>query len=207
MLKHRHHRCLYDPVVGVHYISAESDEVTTTTSHPIERVPSLSGAAAVRDIVDVNVNLHTLEQKALDGNSAFVVGGLVIDKVRPDVSFYVGCPFCKKRMLVDDHDNLRCERHACFKGNTYFLVGVCFVESATGRCVWFTLFDKCMASLLDVGAKDLSLMKESMRMSKLYTLVGTRVSLTIKKSKRNGYTNYNVTHLEVIRSQLDKYAR
>ena len=32
-------------------------------------------------------------------------------------------------------------------------------------------------------------------MYKLNTLVGTRVSLTIKKSKQNGYTNYNVTHI------------
>ena len=56
-------------------------------------------------------------------------------------------------MIVDDHGNLRCERHACVNGNTYFLVGVRFVESATGRFVWFTLFDKCMASLLDVGAR------------------------------------------------------
>ena len=128
----------------------------------------------------------------------FVVGGLVINKVRTDVSFYVGCAYCKKRMIVDDHGNLRCERHACVNGNTYFLVGVRFFESATGHSVWFTLFDKCMASLLDVGAKDFSVMHESMRMSKLNNLVGTRVSLIIKKSKRNGYPNYNVTHLEVL---------
>ena len=58
-----------------------------------------------------------------------------------------------------------------------------------------------MAGLLDVNAiyaKDLSLMHESMHMSNLNTLIGTSVSLTIKKSKRNGYTNYNVTHLEVL---------
>ena len=77
MLKRRDPRCFYDPVVGVQYISDESDEVT---SHPIERVPSLSGTAADREIVDVD--LHTLEQKAVDGNTAFVVGGLVIEKVR-----------------------------------------------------------------------------------------------------------------------------
>ena len=195
MLNHSEY-CYYNPVVGMQNTRGESDEVTTTTtSHPIERVPSLSGAAADRDIVDVDVNLHTLEQKAVDSNTAFVVGGLVIEKVRTDVSFYVGCPYCKKRMLVDDHGNLRCERHACFNGNTYFLFRVCFVESATGRSAWFTLFDKCMASLLDVGAKDFFLMNESMRMSKLNTLVGSLFSLTIKKSKRNGYTNYNVTHL------------
>ena len=169
MSKHRDHRCFYDPVVGVQYISAESEVVT---SHPIEQVTSLSVASVDRDIVDVD--LHTLEQKAVNGNTAFVVGGLDIEKVRTDVSFYVGCPCCKKRMLVDDRGNLRCERHAWVNGNTYFLVGVCFVESATGRSVWFTLFDKCMARLLDVGAKDVSLINESMRMSKLNTLVGTR---------------------------------
>ena len=80
-----------------------------------------------------------------------------------------------------------CER------NTYFVV-----ESATGRSMWLTLFDQCMAGLLDVGAKDFSLMHESMQMYKLNTLVGTRVSLTIKKSKRNGYNNYNVTHIDVL---------
>ena len=101
-------------------------------------------------------------------------------------------------MIVDDHGNLRCERHACVNGNTYFVIRVCFVESATGRSIWLTLFDQCMAGLLDVGAKDFSLMHESMQMYKLNTLVGTRVSLTIKKSKRNGYNNYNVTHLDVL---------
>ena len=55
-----------------------------------------------------------------------------------------------------------------------------------------------MAGLLDVDAKDFSLMHESMQMSKLNTLVVTRMSLTIKKSKRNDYTNYNVTHIEVL---------
>ena len=169
-------------------ISDESDEAT---SHPIKRVPSLSGAAADRDMID----LDTLEQKAVDGNTAFVVTGFVIEKVRTDVSFYVGFAYCKKRMIVDDHGNLRCERHACVNSNTCFLVRVCFVESTAGRSRWLTLFDQCMASLLDVGAKDLSLMQESM----LNTFVGTRVSLTIKKSKRDGYTNYNVTHLEVLR--------
>ena len=41
---------------------------------------------------------------------------------------------------------------------------------------------------LDVDAKDLSLMHESMEMHKLNALVGSRVSLTIKKRKRNGYS-------------------
>ena len=93
---------------------------------------------------------------------------------------------------------LRCERHACVNGNTYFLVRICFVESATSRPVWLTLFAQCMAGLLDVDAKDVSLMPESMQISKLNTLVGTRVSLTIKKSKRYGYNTYNITHLEVL---------
>ena len=38
-----------------------------------------------------------------------------------------------------------------------------------------------MADLLDVDAKDFSLMHESIQMSKLNTLVGTRISLTIKR--------------------------
>ena len=185
--------CYYNPVVGMQITSDEGDEATT--SHPIERVPSRFCAAAGRDIVDVD--LHTLEQKAVDDNTAFVVGGLVIEKVRTDVSFYVGCAYCNKRIIVDDHGNLRCERQACVNGNTYFVVRVCFVESATGRSIWLTLFDQCMAGLLDIDAKDFSVMHESMQMHKLNTLVGTRVSLTIKKSKRNGYTNYNATHLEI----------
>ncbi|KAK2175445.1 hypothetical protein NP493_731g01016 [Ridgeia piscesae] len=164
-------------------------------SQPIERLPFRSAAEPEREIVDVD----TLERKPTDGDTAVVVRGLVIEKVRTDVSFcYVGCPYCKKRMTVDDHGNLRCERHACVKGNTYFLISVRFVESATGRSIWLTLFDQCVPGLLDVDAKDFSLMHESMQMSKLNTLVGTRMFLTIKKSKRNGYTNYNVTHLEVL---------
>ena len=66
----------------------------------------------------------------IDGNTA--VRGLVNEKVRTDVSFYyVGCAYCKTPMVVDDHGNVRCERHACVNDNTYFLVRVCFVESAT----------------------------------------------------------------------------
>ena len=158
MLNHSEY-CYYKPVVGMQNTRDESDEATTTTHQSSHRASAISiRYSGGRVIVDVDVNLHTLEQKAVDGNTAFSVGGLVIEKVRTDVSSYVGWPYCKKRMLIDDHGNRRCERHACVNGNTYFLVGVCFVESATGRSVWFTLFDKCMASLLDVGAKDLSLL-------------------------------------------------
>ena len=68
------------------------------------------------------VDIDTWKQKAVDDNTAFVVGGLVIEKVHTDVSFYyVGCVYCKKRMI----GNLRCERHACVNGNTYFLVRLC----------------------------------------------------------------------------------
>ena len=150
MLKRRDPRCFYDLVKGVQYISDQSDEVT---SHP-----SLFSAAVDREIVDVD--LHTLEQKAVDGNTAFVVGGVAIDKVRTDVSFY-----------LDDHGDLRWEKHACMNANTCFLV---LVESATCRSIWLTLLDQGMASLSDVGAKDLSLMNQSMRMSKLNTLVVSR---------------------------------
>ncbi|KAK2161715.1 hypothetical protein NP493_1564g00005 [Ridgeia piscesae] len=89
-----------------------------TTSHPIEWVPSRFGAAADREIVDVD----TLEQNGINGNTAFVVRGLIIVKVRTDISFYyIGCAYCKKRMIVDDHGNHRFERHACLGGKTYFL--------------------------------------------------------------------------------------
>ena len=101
---------------GMQDISDQEDEATF---HPIQRVPSLSGVAADREIVDVD----TLEQKTVDGNTAFVVRGLVIEKVSTDVSFYyVGCAYCKTRMIVDDHGILRCENHECVNGKTYFLV-------------------------------------------------------------------------------------
>ena len=180
MLNHPEY-CYYNPVVGMQNTSDESDEAT---SHPIERVPSRFGAAAGREIVYVD----TLEHKAVDDNTAFVLGGLVIEKVPTDVSFYVGCAYCKKRIIVADHGNLRCERHACVNGNTYFVVRVCFVESATGRSIWLTLFDQCMAGLLDVDAKDFSVMHESMQIYKFNTLIETRLSLTIKKSKRTTST-------------------
>ena len=142
MLNHPEY-CYYNPVVGMQNTSDESDEAT---SHPIERVPSRFGAAAGREIVDVDV--HTLEHKAVDDNTAFVLGGLFIEKVRTDVSFYVGCAYCKKRMIVDDHGHRPCERHACVNGNTYFLVGVHhFVESTTGPSIWLTLFDQCYQSV------------------------------------------------------------
>ena len=43
-----------------------------------------------------------------------------------------------------------------------------------------------------------TVMDKTVQTYKLNTLIGTRVSLIIKKSKRNGYTNYNVTHLDVL---------
>jgi len=156
MLNHRGHHYSYNPV-GMQDISDESDEAT---SQPIERVPSLSAAATNREIADID----TLDQKARDGTTAFVVRGLVIEKVRTDVSFYyVGCVYCKKRMIVDNHGNLLCERHACVNCNTYFLVRVCFVESTTGRSIWLTLFDQCMAGLSDVDAEDFSLRTKACR--------------------------------------------
>ncbi|KAK2172052.1 hypothetical protein NP493_997g01063 [Ridgeia piscesae] len=79
-------------------------------------------------------------------------------------------------MIVDDHGNDRCERHPCVNGDTYFLVRVCFVESATGRSIWLTLFDQCMAGLLGVNAEELSLIHESMPMHKLNTGRNTRVT-------------------------------
>ena len=86
LLKHREHHCYYNSF-GI------SNEDNEATSHPIERVKSRFGAAADREIVDVD----TLEQKAVDGNTAFVVRVLVIEKIRTDVSFYyVACAYCKK---------------------------------------------------------------------------------------------------------------
>ena len=60
--------------------------------------------------------------------------------------------YCKKRKIVDDHGNLRCERNDCVYYNMYFLVKIYFVEAATGSCMWLTLFDQCIASLLDVNS-------------------------------------------------------
>ena len=186
MLNHPEHHCYHNPV-GMQDISDEDE----ATSHPLERLPSRSAAASDREIVDID----TLERKAIDGNTAVVVSGLVIEKIRTDVSFYyVGCAYCKKRMIVDDHGKLRCERHA--SGNTYFLVRVCFVESATGRSIWLNLFVQCMASLLDVDARLFSYARKHADLQAEHLI---RVSLIIKKSKRNGYTNYSVTHLEVLR--------
>ena len=71
ILNHREHQCYYNSV-GMQDISDEDDEAT---SHPIERVPSWFGAAADREIV----NVDTLEQKAIDVNTVFVGRGLVIE--------------------------------------------------------------------------------------------------------------------------------
>ena len=105
MLNHREQNCCYNPVD----MQDTSDDDNEATSHLLERVPPRSGAAADRKIVDVD----TLEQKAIDGDTAFVVEGLVIEKVRTDVSIYYVELYCNKRMIVDNHGNLRCGRHAC----------------------------------------------------------------------------------------------
>ena len=47
----------------------------------------------------------------------------------------------------------------------------------------FYVVDLCMCGLLDVDAKYFSLMHKRMQMYKLNTLIGTRLSFTIKKSK------------------------
>ena len=140
-----------------------SDE-DEATSLPIDRSigshldPPL--AAPDREIVDID----TLERKAIKGDTAVVVSGLVIEKVRTDVSFYyAGYAYCMKRMIVDDHGNLRRERHECVNCNTYFLVRVCFVEWATGRSTWLTLFYQCMAGLLKTSMQKTSLMNETMQ--------------------------------------------
>ena len=57
------------------------------------------------------------------------------------------------------------------------------------------LFNQCIG-LLDVNAKDFSVIHETVQTNRLDTLIGTRVSLTIKESQRNGYTNYNVIRLD-----------
>ena len=88
MLNHRECHCYYN-LVGMQYASDEDE----ATSHPIEQIPSQFSAAADREIIDVD----TLEQKAIDGNTAFIVRGLVVEKVCTDVSFYYdGCAYCKK---------------------------------------------------------------------------------------------------------------
>ena len=69
MLNHPEY-CYYNPVAGMQNTSDKSDEAT---SHPIERVPSRFGAAAGREIVDID--LHTFEHKAVDDNAALVLGG------------------------------------------------------------------------------------------------------------------------------------
>ena len=67
------------------------------------------------------MDVNTRELKASDDTD--VVRGLVIDQVRQNAYFYVGCTYYKNRMIVDYHGRLRCElRHACLNCNTYFLV-------------------------------------------------------------------------------------
>ena len=60
------------------------------------------------------------------------------------------------------------------------------------------LYDRCVTGLLDITAKDVSVIDETVQTYKMNTLVGTCVSLTIKKSQRTGYTNYNVIRLDVL---------
>ena len=104
-------------------------------------------------------------------------------------------------LLIHDHCNPRCERHACVNYDTYFLVRVGFIVSTTGRSMWLTLFDQCMASLLDFKANDVSVMDNTVQTYNRNTLKGTGVSLTTKKSQRNRYINYNVTQLYVLHFQ------
>ena len=116
------------------------------------------------------MDVDTLERKAIGGDTAVVVRGLVIEKVRRDVSLYVGCVYCKKRMIDDDHGNLRCERRACVNPNTNFLVRISFVESATGYVIWLTLLDH----------------------------IGRDTCLSSLRKVKPGCNNYNVTHLDVL---------
>ena len=93
-----HPEYFYFIPVGVQDISDEDE----ATSYPIVRSAPISiprcTAAPEGEIVDVD----TLKRKAIDGDTAVVVSRLVIEKVRTVVSFYyVGCAYCKKRMIVE----------------------------------------------------------------------------------------------------------
>ena len=82
--------------------------------------------------------MDTLKRKS-SGDTAVVIG-VLIDKIGRGVSFYVRLEYCKNRMIIKDHGNVRCERHKCVNCSTYFLVRIGFVDSATGRSMWLTSF-------------------------------------------------------------------
>ena len=54
-----------------------------------------------------------------------------------------------------------------------------------------------MASLLDVNAKHVSVMDNTLQTHKQNTLIRTRMSLSIQKTQIKGYTNY-VSHVDVL---------
>ena len=116
------------------------------------------------------------------GQRYVLVTGLVIDKVRQGARSY-----CRNRMIVDVRCHLRCDRHAHVKCVVYFLVRMCSVESANGRSMWCTLVDQRMTNLLYVNGKDLSVTDETIQTYRLNSLIGTRVSLIVTTSQRNGY--------------------
>ena len=103
------------------------------------------------------------------GGDTVVVRSHVIEKIRRDVSFYVGRAYfkSKKRMIVENHGNLRFERYTCMNYNTYFLDRICFVGSAIDRPIFLTLCYQCMTGLLDVTAKYFSVMDKTVQTYKL----------------------------------------
>ena len=140
----------YNPVgVGMQDLSDEAEP----TSHPI----SCHLDSPERDAV---VDVNTLQRMA-SGSDTGVVRGLVIEKIRRDVSYYVGRAYSKKRMIVEDHGNLRFERYTCMNYNTYLLDRICSVESATDRPMSLTLGYQCMTDLLDVTATDFCVMDKT----------------------------------------------
>ena len=78
------------------------------------------------------------------GGDTVVVRGLVIDNVSRDVSFYVGCAYSKKRMIVDDHGNLGAK-------DTMTLTSSSEYASSSRLTMWLTLFDQCRGRASKVG--------------------------------------------------------
>ena len=187
LLNHREHHCYYNPV-GVQDINHEDDEAT---SHPIDRSIRCSGES--RDCLRRHLGAEGgRRQYALRRRRARYQEGTYLwflllcrmcvlqeanDCRRPRQSSVRRTCMCERQHLLRCQSMLRRVGHGSFY--VVDLIGPVYGRSVS--CRW----------------KELSLRHESMHMYKLNTLVGKRVSLTIKKSKQNGYTNYNVTHLEV----------
>ena len=117
---------------------------------------------------------------------------LTIDAVSLKEAVYIGCPCCKRRVYRESNGAVSCSFHGVQETPTYFYrLRVKLLEVDTGAILWLSLFDEIMTQFIQIDACEFINMNEGEQREALKEMLGASVQFTIKKSKRDSYTNYD----------------